>query len=542
MIMIDSDRVAKGYVRVRRDDLMLLPPDVRDWLPVDHVVWFLLDVIEKLDTSALHRAKLGGAGRAPYDPDMLLAVLLYAYAGGLRSSRRIERRCREDVAFMVLSGLCYPDHVTVARFRKDNDAVMDNLFDQVLAVCVKAGLGNVEHVAIDGTKIAADASAARSRDVGGLRGTGRRWLNEAAAVDEEEDARFGESRGDELPEQLRDPAQRRQVIADLIEQAAADPDRKRGRSRQRKARNAEQALALADELETDAAAKAATADTMTRAVARVERAEAALVKMRAEVQARADDRARREAEAAAAGRRISGWTVPVDEHIRVREQLARLDRDRQRLAAKRAVAAAVQATGQRNLTDPDARFMPVKRDRFILGYNAQLAVSADHLILAADVVQDTGDEHQLAPMLDRVDQAVAVLRRATANPDLAVGCALFDAGYDTDDNLTAPGPDRLIAIGKRANIAGPRPPSSAPDDEASAREQMAWRLSTPDGKALYKKRGATVEPVNGHLKDTRALRRFIRRGLTAAKAELALAALTTNLLRLHTHRTAHGST
>src|SRR4030095_3200352 len=107
--MIDSDLVAKRYLPVRRDELMLLPPDVRDWLaavrvwrPADDVVWFLLDVIAALDTSALHRrARLGGAGRAPYDPDMLLAVLIYAYAGGLRSSRKIEKQCKEDVEFMV---------------------------------------------------------------------------------------------------------------------------------------------------------------------------------------------------------------------------------------------------------------------------------------------------------------------------------------------------------------------------------------------------------------------------------------------------------
>src|SRR5512145_3106491 len=141
---------------------MLLPVDVRDWLPVDHVVWFLLDVVERLDTAALHaRAKLGGAGRAPYDPDMLLALLIYAYSGGLHSSRKIERRCREDASFMVLTGLTRPDHVTISRFRKDNAEAMAGLFDQVLVVCRGAGLVRLNHVAFDGTKIGADASAAR---------------------------------------------------------------------------------------------------------------------------------------------------------------------------------------------------------------------------------------------------------------------------------------------------------------------------------------------------------------------------------------------
>jgi transposase len=490
----------------------------------------LLDVIEQMDTSALHRrVKLGGAGRSPYDPDMLLAVLFYAYLGGLRSSRKIEKRCREDVAFMVASGLCYPDHVTIARFRKDNDAVMDDLFDQVLALCFRAGMGNLEHVAIDGTKMIADAARSRSRDIDGLRGTGRRWLNEAAKADEEEDARFGEGhRGDELPEQLRDPARRRQVIAELIEAAAADPDGKRGRRRKRKARDGATALALADELQAQARARAD--GELRRPEARVGKLERALDKVRAEVQTRAEDRARREAEAAETGSSIPGTRpVPVDEHTHVRQAAARVNKARQQLTHRR--AAQIEVTGKRNLTDPDARFMPVQAGGFILGYNTQLAVSADHLILDYDPVQDPNDEHQLEPMFERLEQTLVMLRAATGNPDLRIGYASADAGYASEANLRAPGPDRVIALGKRETIAGEDPPTSPPADDATATAKMAWLLSTPEGRARYKKRGATVEPVNNHLKDQRGLRRLSRRGITAAKAELLFASLTTNLLR-----------
>jgi transposase len=527
--MIDSDRMAKHYLPARRDEPMLLPPDVRDWLPEDHVVWFLLDVVAALDTSALHRrVRLGGAGRAPYDPDMLLAVLVYAYASGLRSSRKIEKRCQEDVAFMVVCGLCRPDHVTIARFRQDNTDAMDDLFEQILVLCVKAGLGNLEYVAIDGTKIAADASPAMSRDADGLRGTGRRWLAEAALVDDEEDERFGGRRGDELPEELLDPAQRRRVIADLVDKAAGDPDTKRGRARQRKARKAEQALGLADELRAEAQATAQA--NLQPPIARLARAEAKLAQVQAQIQAKADDRARREAEA---GIGICGTRpVPVDQHIRVREQLARVKRDGQHLTERRNQV--VEVTGKRNLTDPDARFLPTRRDTFVLGYNAQLAVTADHLILAYDLVQDSGDVHQLIPMLARVEQMVLMLRTAADTPDLAVGTALFDAGYASEANLAAPGPNRLGALGKRVNIAGANAPSSPPGPDATATDKMAWQLSTPEGKALYKKRGATVEPVNSHLKQPRGLRRFSRRGTTANKAELALAAFTTNLMRWFT--------
>ena len=508
----------------------MLPPDVREWLPRNHLVWFLLDVIARMDTSALHRrAKLGGAGRAPYDPEMLFGVLLYAYARGLRSSRKIEKRCQEDAAFMVLSGLCYPDHVTIARFRAEHAEVMDELFDKVLVLCVNAGLGRLDHVAIDGTKIAANAAAARTRDENGLRGTGRRWLNEAAEVDAEEDARFGESRGDELPEELRDPAQRKQIIDELIKQADADPDRKRGRARRRRARQGEQALALADELQTQAQAKA-EAD-LQAPIARVQRAEAALDRTRRQMQARAEDRARREAAADKRGGYLvpGPLPLPVEDQAEVRRQVARLERDRQRLAQRR--AAAIDVTGKRNLTDPDARFMPVRGGGFILGYNAQLAVSADHLILDYDVVQEPNDINQLIPTFRRLDETVMMLREATGHPELQVGTTLADAGYDCDANLTAAGPDRIIALGKRDNIAGDDPPTTMPDQDATARQKMAWRLSTPEGKRLYKKRGATVEPINGHLKDQRGLRRFSRRGKPAVRAELALAALATNLMR-----------
>ena len=512
---------------------MLLPPDVRDWLPGGHVVWFVLDAVAAMDTSMLHRrARLGGAGRCPYDPDMLLALLIYAYAGGLRSSRKIERRCREDAAFMVISGLCYPDHATIARFRRDNDEVMADLFAQVLRLCGRAGMVGLEHVSVDGMKIAADASKGQSRDADGLRATARRLIDEAAKVDADEDARHGDARGDELPEQLRDPARRRQVIDELLKQARSDADRSRGRARARKADKAERALALADEIETDAMDRAA--DELEPAKARLARSETALAGLRADIQTRNEDRTRREAAAAAQGRTLPGTRpVPVEQHAQVRAAVARVHRDRQRLQRQHAK---VEASGKRNLTDPDSRFMPVTGGGFVLGYNSQLAVSADHIILAVDLTQDTGDTHQLVPMLDHLDRAVTTLRQATNNPDLTVNCVLFDAGYYSETNLTAAGPDRLVALGKRHRIAGQSPPTSPPEQHTTARQQMAWRLSTPEGKALYKKRAATVEPVNGHIKDPRGLRRFSRRGHTAAKAELTLAALTTNLLRLFSTR------
>ena len=123
---------------------VLLPPDMKGWLPEDHFVWFLLAVVDHLDVSAFERnRRRGGVGRRGFDPRMLLALLVYAYAGGQRSSRRIEDLCVIDVAFRVICAQDVPDHSTIARFRQDNTAAVESLFVQVLELAGEAGLGRV---------------------------------------------------------------------------------------------------------------------------------------------------------------------------------------------------------------------------------------------------------------------------------------------------------------------------------------------------------------------------------------------------------------
>src|SRR6202042_1933145 len=162
--------MAKGYRRVDRDQSFLLPPDMRQWLPEGHPVWLVIEAVSLLDTSAFHaRRKTGGAGAAGYDPDMMVAVLVWAYANGITSSRRIERLCGQDVAFRVICAGHVPDHVTVARFRQQFAETAASLFAQVLALCARLGMGQVGVVALDGTKIAASASAGANRTEEGLR-------------------------------------------------------------------------------------------------------------------------------------------------------------------------------------------------------------------------------------------------------------------------------------------------------------------------------------------------------------------------------------
>jgi transposase len=156
--------MARSYRPVVRDQEFLLPPNMADWLAGDHMVWFVLDVVEHLDTSALHaERRIGGVGRAGYDPDMLLALMIYAYATGQRSSRRIEQLCADHVAYRVLCAQDPPDHTTIARFRAAHDDVFTDVFAQVLRLCAQAGMVRVGSIAIDGTKIAANASTSANR-------------------------------------------------------------------------------------------------------------------------------------------------------------------------------------------------------------------------------------------------------------------------------------------------------------------------------------------------------------------------------------------
>ncbi|HVT67738.1 MAG TPA: transposase, partial [Trebonia sp.] len=191
--------MAKGYRRVDRDQPFLLPPDMRSWLPEGHAVWLVIEAVGLLDTSAFHaRRKTGGRGAAGYDPDMLLTLLIWAYANGVTSSRRIERLCQQDVAFRVICAGHTPDHVTIARFRQQFAQSAVPLFAQVLVLCARLGMGQVGTVALDGTKIAADASKDANRTEEGLRKLAAGLAARHGQADAEEDALFGEGkRGDD---------------------------------------------------------------------------------------------------------------------------------------------------------------------------------------------------------------------------------------------------------------------------------------------------------------------------------------------------------
>ena len=216
-----------------RDQQYLMPASLRDWLPEDHLAWFVLDAVGQMDLTAFYAAyRQDGWGRSAYEPAMLVALLLYAYCEGERSSRQIERRCREDIAFRVLAANQVPDHATVCRFRQLHEEALAGLFVEVLRLCAEAGLLRVGVVALDGTKLQANASRERNRDAPEIEAEVRRILAEAERVDAAEDARFGNERGDELPPGLRRRDER-------LVQLRAAKERLAARERERQERHAE---------------------------------------------------------------------------------------------------------------------------------------------------------------------------------------------------------------------------------------------------------------------------------------------------------------
>jgi transposase len=210
----------QNFLTCDRDQSLLLPPSLREWLPEDHLAWFVLDAVAELDLEAFYAGyRADGWGRAAFDPAMMVALLLYAYVIGERSSRAIECRCREDVAFRVITANQVPDHATIARFRARHELALGELFGQVLGLCARAGLVSLGVVAVDSTKVAANASSAATKTYEQI---AEELLADAAAIDAAEDQQFGQARGDELPPELADTRSRRARLRQAKQQMEAE--------------------------------------------------------------------------------------------------------------------------------------------------------------------------------------------------------------------------------------------------------------------------------------------------------------------------------
>ena len=333
--------MAQRFVACDREQSFLLPPDVREWLPPGHLAWFVISAVEEMNLEPFYAAyRVDGRARPAYDPAMMVALLLYAYARGTRSSRQIERACLEDVASRVIAALQRPDHATIARFVERHQDAIAGLFGEVLALCARAGLAQVGVIAVDGTKVQANASRNANLDYGQL---AREIIDDAIATDAAEDERFGEARGDELPEELSTEQGRRGWLREakkrLEAERAADP---RPVPRDRSKRVKEAKRRLDEELFTEV--RANQAYERYRAHGRMKN-----------------------------GRRFGAppkpWTPPEVPDGRV------------------------------NVTDPDSKVVKALRG-WIQGYNAQAVTNERQVILAAEIETVGADFGHLEPMLD----------------------------------------------------------------------------------------------------------------------------------------------
>jgi len=499
---------------------MLMPPSLLDWVPPDHLVWTVLASVEEMELSAFVEAyRPDGHGRPAYDPAVMVALLFYSYAQGVRSSRGIERKCREDVAFMVITAQRVPDHSTIADFRKRHEAALAELFTDVLGLCEKAGLVKVGVVAIDGTKISANASMDANRRYEQI---ARELLKEAAQTDRREDELYGEARGDELPEQLRTHEGRRAAVREAKRKLDAERE---VAGEDAEASGSEEPIVALD-LDRE---RIVNSEQGRRGWLREGRRQ--LDELRRE-QARPIARSKLERLAESKRRLEEEHQVEVEANGAYESYRATArDRRGRRLGRRPDPWQPPQTpTGTINTTDHDSRIVRTQGQPARQGYNVQAAVNEYQIIIAAEVTSDSPDFGHFEPMVNATTRELAAVG-VTELPETVVA----DAGYWHKQQI-----ENVVSRGMQVLI----PPDSGlrttprPGWDKGLYGFMRMVLSTDYGQAVYRRRMATIEPVYGQMKFNRKFDRFQRRGRAAVRSEWRLAAATHNLLKLHNHQIA----
>lgn len=450
----------KTFRAYQPDQTLLLPPSIEDWLPEGHLARFVREVVSELDLSAIEDSYADGAGQPPYHPRLMVTLLLYAYSTGTYSSRRMAAKLVDDVAYRLLAAGNSPDFRTLSDFRKTHGVALSGLFVQVLQLCAAAGLVKLGRVAVDGTKVKANASkhkamsyARMSEREAALQQQVSELLARAQATDDAEDVEHGEDRrGDELPEELQ-----------------------RAEGRLAKIRAAKAAL---------------EAQAREQAVKNLETAKANQI-----------ERERKEQEN---GRRFAGKPIKMP------------DPEQAQPAPK----------AQRNFTDPESRIQKTA-DGFIQGYTAVLAVD--------DVAQVIVAQH-MTPNSPEVNELVRVVAAIEQWMGRCPAQLVADAGYWSEANaehLAAKGIDGYLARGRmKHGEPVPPPPRGRIPAKMSVAERMQRKLRTKAGRAVYARRKAIVEPVNGQIKQARGFRQFLRRGVERVSQEWSLVCTVHNLLKL----------
>ena len=413
--------MSRHFKDANRDQLFLLPPSINDWVGEGHLVRFLYDCVKMFDLSPFYNAYKREGG-PPYEPEMMLTVMLYAWCHGIKSSRKIAEACMEHVALRWAVGNQHPDHCAFARFFQRHGEAIKDLFVQVLYLCHQVGALRIGQLYLDGTKIAGNASMSANRTLDHIRKEIERIEEEMKKQDASESSSGSE--GKELPRALRSQRER---LARL--------------------------RAAMERLETELALKAKAAPT---------------------------EESEKE-----------------DKRGKEKEKVPRA-----------------------NVTDPDSRVMMARQGCLLQGFNAQAVVTKDQFVVALDVVNDQNDLHLLEKMLSTVFSTLEAAGIEERPKMLGA-----DAGYWLNSldvaGLEQEGPELLIATCNQRNQPKKAPRGRIPRS-ASSKERMTRKLSTKAGQEKYKKRGVTVEPVFGQIKECLDGRRFLRRGIEKVRREWSL--------------------
>jgi transposase len=450
-------------------DLALSP---QERLPEGDLVFFLLDVMEQLDLEPFYCSyEVETRGAPPFDPGMLVCLLLYSYCVGVYSSRKIAKACERNLAFIAIVGDDAPDFRTISDFRKGHLDAFAGVFIEVLRLAAELGMVGLGNLSFDGSKFKANASRHKAMSYGymtkeeeRLKGEIKALLEQAQQTDSQEDGALGSKRGDELPQEL----QRRE-----------------------------------ERLATIAAAKA-----------RLEE------QARADAQAERQRRAEEEAERQRTGKKRRGKEP---------KEPSDLPEDK----------------AQTSFTDPEAKIMPQSNKGWDYSGNAQMSVDATcQIILACFVTAACNDKEQAEPLAVATKENLAEAEVALPQDEGGTAKkipATLDSGYYSEKAAGAMetlGFDPHMATGRQKHNQGKSTTSAQSSAKATAKEQMAAKLRTPQGQALYARRKVIVEPVFGQIKAARGFRQFSLRGLEKMNGEWRLVCLTHNLLKIWRHQCA----
>jgi transposase len=450
--------MAHHFRKAERRQKALLPADMMEWLPENDIVHLIVEAVELMDLSRFEvSSKLGRAGQAPFAPQVLLALLIYAYSQGVRSSRAIERLCQRDAGYRFIVAEHQPDHTVIARFRQRHVAEMKVVFLAVLRLCREAGLVRLGLVALDGTKVQGNASLDANRRAASIEAEIETILAEAEATDAKEDRQPAAQQGAALPKALAGRADRLARLRQCQEKLQR-------------------------------------------------RATAAAARQQAKIDAR-------QAEEQITGKRKRG-------------------------RKPKPAAPNIDPDTNACVTDPDSGIMKTRRG-WLQGYNAQIVVTTGQIIIATDVTTDANDVQQLQPMLAQAQANITTVADNDDKDTVVLGAAVADAGYWSEANAASETAECELIIAtqkdhkQRAALRDAPPPRGRKPNNMTARERMDRKLRTRHGRDRYRRRGASVEPVFGQMKDRQGARHFSMRGLERCRGEWNLHAAVHNLRKLH---------